>query len=79
MQILQDLKARLLLQDVFVNYEQAVDTTSWIHTGQARISLGCSASYMDCTLQLEWMHSSGTLTIINPDGATTMVSYPQTE
>lgn len=74
MQILQDLKARLPLQDVFVNYEQAVDTTSWIHTGEARVNLATSSGYLDCLLQLEWVQTTGTLTIINPDGATTMVS-----
>lgn len=74
MQILQDLKARLPLQDVFVKYEQAVDTTSWVHTGEARVNLGAASGYVDCVLQLEWVQTSGTLTIMNPEGATTMVN-----
>lgn len=74
MQILRDLKARLPLQDVFVDYEQAVETTSWIHTGEARVKLRNSSGYVDCILQLEWVQTSGTLTILNPEGATTMVS-----
>ncbi|XP_018569624.2 tectonin beta-propeller repeat-containing protein isoform X2 [Anoplophora glabripennis] len=69
--ILEELKARLPAQDAYTNYEQAVDTTSWVHTGEARVSLGSSA-FVDCILQLEWVQTTGTLTILNPDGATTM-------
>lgn len=72
-QILQNLQSRLPLQKVF-NYEQAVDTTSWVHKGEARVDLSDLEGYVDCMLQLEWVQNTGTLTIINPDGATTMVS-----
>lgn len=71
--ILEELKARLPAQDAYTHYEQAVDTTSWVHTGEARVSLGSSA-FVDCILQLEWVQTTGALTILNPDGATTMVS-----
>lgn len=60
-------------QDAYTHYEPAVDTTSWVHTGEARVSLE-SSGFVDCILQLEWVQSTGTLTILNPDGASTMVS-----
>lgn len=74
LRILQELKSRLPSEEQFKNYEIAVDTTSWSHSGEARVSLG-SDSFVDCILQLEWIHTCGTLTILNADGATTMV-YP---
>ncbi|KAJ8969305.1 hypothetical protein NQ317_016553 [Molorchus minor] len=64
--------ARLPCQDAYTSYEQAIDTTSWIHTGEARVSAG-STVFVDCILQLEWVQTIGTLTILNPDGATNMV------
>ncbi|XP_066141762.1 tectonin beta-propeller repeat-containing protein isoform X2 [Euwallacea fornicatus] len=73
--ILEDLKSRLPTQATFDFYERAVDTTSWLHKGEARVNLG-SGSYADCILQLEWIQTTGTLTILHPDGATTMHSFP---
>ncbi|XP_066251035.1 tectonin beta-propeller repeat-containing protein isoform X2 [Euwallacea similis] len=73
--ILEDLKSRLPTQATFDFYERAVDTTSWLHKGEARVNLG-SGSYIDCILQLEWIQTTGTLTILNSDGATTMHSFP---
>ncbi|KAJ8966147.1 hypothetical protein NQ314_003710 [Rhamnusium bicolor] len=70
--ILEELRSRLPAQEAYTNYEQAVDTTSWIHSGEARVCLG-STGYVDCILQLEWVQTAGALTILNPDGATTMV------
>ncbi|CAH1130207.1 unnamed protein product [Ceutorhynchus assimilis] len=72
--ILEDLKGRLPNQDKFTLYEPAIDTTSWIHKGEARVNLGTS-TFVDCILQLEWIQTTGTLTILNPDGATTMHSF----
>lgn len=68
---MQDLKARLSAPECFNNYEQAVDTTSWIHSSEARVCSG--AGYVDCVLQLEWVQTTGSVSILNPDGATTMV------
>ncbi|KAK9870500.1 hypothetical protein WA026_008057 [Henosepilachna vigintioctopunctata] len=72
--ILDALKYRLNDGDKYVDYEMAVDTSSWIQTGEARVSLKKSA-YFECCLQLEWQENSGTLTILNPDGASTLASF----
>lgn len=71
--ILQTLKERLPNETAFDTYPKAIDTSSWVHTGEARINLNGTA-YIDCILQLEWLHTTGSLTILNPDGATTMVT-----
>lgn len=48
--------------------------------GEAKCKLKGSSTYEDCIVELEWISSdsgsldSGTLTILNPDGATTLVS-----
>ncbi|XP_072376481.1 tectonin beta-propeller repeat-containing protein [Diabrotica undecimpunctata] len=72
--ILDDLKERLPNRDTFTEYELAVNTTSWMHTGEARVSINAS-SFSDCLLQLEWIENNGILTILNPDGATAMHSF----
>lgn len=72
LKILQDLKTRLSAPECFNNYEQAVDTTSWIHAGEARVNSG--SGYVDCLLQIEWVQTTGSVSILNPDGATTMVN-----
>lgn len=71
--ILDDLKKRLPLKHTFSDFELAVNTTSWLHTAEARVHFN-SSGYHECILQLEWIENNGTLTILNPDGATTMVS-----
>ncbi|XP_030751064.1 tectonin beta-propeller repeat-containing protein [Sitophilus oryzae] len=73
--ILNDLKTRLPDQDIYSLYESAIETTSWIHVGEARVNLN-SQNFVDCILQLEWLQITGTLTILNSDGATTMHSFP---
>lgn len=70
--ILNDLKTRLKDDTKFKNYELAIDTTSWAHNGEARCSLN-GTTFVDCILQLEWVEVTGSLTILNPDGCTTMV------
>lgn len=70
--ILEELKSRLSLEE-YNQYQVAIDTSSWTHTGEARVNLTGTA-YIDCVLQLEWMQSAGSLTVLNPDGATSMVS-----
>lgn len=71
LKILDELKARLPGEEKFQGYQVAVDTTSWVHTGEARVNLG--ANFIDCVLQLEWMQNCGSLTVLNQDGITTMV------
>lgn len=70
--ILEGLKARLPNSAAFSSYQNAIDTSSWAHSGEARVNLK-STAYIDCILQLEWLHTTGSLTILNADGATTMV------
>lgn len=71
LKILEELKARGST-DKYKGYEMAVETTSWVHSGEARVSWG-SGPFVDCILQLEWVQTTGTLTVLNPDGASTMV------
>ncbi|CAH0558227.1 unnamed protein product [Brassicogethes aeneus] len=73
-QILSELKARSVNVDAYTHYEHAIDTTSWVHSGEARFSMG-NGPFVDCILQLEWVQSIGTLTVLNPDGATAMNSF----
>lgn len=70
LKILANLKARLM-KEHYEHYHKAIDTTSWVHMSEARVNL--NGPYVDCILQLEWLHTTGSLTILNPDGATTMV------
>lgn len=72
LKILDELKARLPADNEFEGYQVAVDTTSWVHTGEARVNLG--GNFVDCILQLEWVRNCGTLTVLNQDGVTTTVT-----
>ncbi|KAF2895160.1 hypothetical protein ILUMI_11013 [Ignelater luminosus] len=74
LKILEDLRTRLPTQALYSNYHLAIDTTSWTHSGEARVSLNTPA-FAECILQLEWVHTNGILTILNPDGATTMHQF----
>lgn len=76
LQILDDLKGRLQNSESdFATYEKAIETKSWVRTGEARCSGGPGGAIEDCILSLECHSGSngGTLTILNPDGATTKV------
>lgn len=83
LRILNELKSRVPIKDTYVEYQLAVDTASWVHSGEARVSLGGGTStmpqppFVDCILQLEWVQSTGTLTTLNPDGASIMVKLLQ--
>lgn len=54
--------------------------SSWVKNGDAKCKVKGSTTYEDCVLELEWISSdsgsldSGTITILNSDGATTIVS-----
>ncbi|XP_022901913.1 tectonin beta-propeller repeat-containing protein isoform X3 [Onthophagus taurus] len=79
LKILEDLRLRLDPDDQrFNDYPLAVDTSSWVHTGEARVNLNGN-TFVDCVVQLEWVHTSGTLTILNSDGATTMHQFSLNE
>ncbi|CAH1183527.1 unnamed protein product [Phaedon cochleariae] len=73
--ILEDLQTRLMSKEKYSHYEAAVETTSWVHSGEARVSTGTTGStFVDCILQLEWVLTSGTLTVLHADGASAMYS-----
>ncbi|XP_044750245.1 tectonin beta-propeller repeat-containing protein [Coccinella septempunctata] len=77
-QILDSLKERIPNAEKYDSYEMAVDTSSWVQTGEARVSMK-KRPFLDCSLQLEWLQNNGTLTILNPDGASTMTSFSLSE
>lgn len=72
-------------------YELAVDTSSWVKTGEARMAK-MNGQFEECLIELEWVSSSGggasesgsgmdsgTLTMLNPDGVTTKMQFPLSE
>lgn len=78
--ILEELKNRGRNVDFDLSrYEKAIERSSWVKNGDARCKLKGSLVYEDCIMELEWISSdsgtldSGTLTILNADGATTIV------
>lgn len=81
--ILNDLKNRVNLAE-FEGYEQAVEMTSWVKSGEVRASR-VNGTFEDCLIELEWVSSgngegdSGTLTILNSDGVTTKMQLPLSE
>ncbi|KAF5287072.1 hypothetical protein FQA39_LY16057 [Lamprigera yunnana] len=79
MTILEDLKIRVRSIELYSNYHSAVDTTSWTQSGEARVCLNMPVVFVECVLQLEWVHTNGVVTILNPDGATTMHQFSVTD
>ncbi|XP_015595651.1 tectonin beta-propeller repeat-containing protein [Cephus cinctus] len=84
--ILDELKSRLKDLDFDLSkYEKAIEKSSWVKNGDARCKLKGSINYEDCIVELEWIGSdsgsldSGTLTILNSDGATTKMQFPISE
>ncbi|KAK1121372.1 hypothetical protein K0M31_010666 [Melipona bicolor] len=84
--ILEELKKRL--QKVQYDrsiYEKVVEKSSWVKNGDAKCKLKGSTSYEDCIIELEWISSdsgsldSGIVTILNSDGATTVMQFPVSE
>ncbi|XP_058805378.1 tectonin beta-propeller repeat-containing protein isoform X2 [Phymastichus coffea] len=85
-QILDELRKRLKDIDFDISlYERAVEKSSWVKNGEAKCKLKGSLTYDDCVVELEWISSdsetfgSGTLTILNPDGVTTLVQFSISE
>lgn len=83
LQILDSLKVRLLSDSAektvdFSGYEKAIEMSSWIKSGEAKVSK-TGGQFEECLIQLEWVNSfgtdldSGTFTILTPDGVTTKV------
>lgn len=73
--ILQSLKMRQnTIRDTFQNYEKAIELSSWVKSGEAKISHG-GKPYEECLIELEWVDDtvtsgSGTLTILSSDTIT---------
>ncbi|XP_076385311.1 tectonin beta-propeller repeat-containing peroxin 23 isoform X1 [Megachile rotundata] len=86
MYILEELKRRLnKVQFDPTIYEKVVEKSSWIKNSDAKCKVKGSTTYEDCVIELEWISSdsgfldSGTLTILNSDGATTIMQFPVSE
>ncbi|XP_031840484.2 tectonin beta-propeller repeat-containing peroxin 23 isoform X2 [Nomia melanderi] len=84
--ILEELKKRL--QKISFDsaiYEKVVEKSSWVKNGDAKCKVKGSTSYKECVIELEWISSdsgsldSGTVTILNSDGVTTIVQFPVSE
>lgn len=80
--ILDNLKKRLSgTEDLDLDkYQKAVEKSSWIKSGEAKMSKPGQSLYEECLIELEWVNSSGgsgmdsgTFTILTPDGVTTRV------
>ncbi|XP_033340443.1 tectonin beta-propeller repeat-containing peroxin 23 isoform X2 [Megalopta genalis] len=84
--ILDELKKRLqkIQYDPLI-YEKVVEKSSWVKNGDAKCKVKGSTTYEDCIIELEWISSdsgsldSGTITILNANGATTIVQFPISE
>lgn len=80
--VLESLKKRLAATANLDldNYEKAVEKSSWIKSGEAKMSKPGQGQFDECLIELEWVNSSesgldsGTFTILTPDGVTTKVS-----
>lgn len=84
--ILEELKKRLQqVQYEASAYEKVVEKSSWVKNGDAKCKTKSNTSYEDCVIELEWISSdsgfldSGTVTILNSDGATTIMQFPVSE
>ncbi|XP_012270435.1 tectonin beta-propeller repeat-containing protein [Orussus abietinus] len=84
--ILNELKNRVKdLSHDLLNCERAVEKSSWIKKSDARCKLKGSSTYEDCIVELEWINDdassldSGTLTVLNADGATIITQFPLSE
>ncbi|KZC04781.1 Tectonin beta-propeller repeat-containing protein, partial [Dufourea novaeangliae] len=84
--ILEELKKRLhKIQFDSSIYEKVVEKSSWVKNGDAKCKVKGGTLYEDCIIELEWISSdsgsldSGTVTILNSDGATTIVQFPVSE
>ncbi|XP_031344755.1 tectonin beta-propeller repeat-containing protein isoform X2 [Photinus pyralis] len=82
LQILDNLKKRVPAVEMYAHYPTAVDTTSWMQSSEARVCLNPANSgsvFIECILQLEWVHTNGVVTILNLEGAATMHQFSVTD
>lgn len=84
--ILEELKSRMKNLNFDTSaWEKAIERSSWVKNGDARCKIKGTNNYDDCVIELEWISSdsgtldSGTLTILNADGATTCMQFPVSE
>lgn len=84
LQILNDLKERnSKSQDGFEDYAKAVETSSWVKSGEVRIAI-VNGTFEDCLIELEWVSAtsgmdSGTFTVLNADGVSTKMQFSLSE
>lgn len=84
LKILDDLKTRnVKTMTGFEEYEKAMETSSWVKSGEVRISR-VNGLYEDCLIELEYVSSasgldSGTFTVLNADGVTTKMQFSLSE
>lgn len=76
--VLEKLRKRRDDFELYQNYEKAIELSSWVKSGEAKVSKA-SKPYEDCLVELEWVDStgssgSGTLTVLSSDGVTIKVS-----
>lgn len=68
--LLDRLKARFEKVEIDPEkYVVAVKLTSWVKNGKAKIVRNAN-TLVDCQLELEWISTTGTLTLLNEDGVT---------
>lgn len=84
LKILDDLKTRNgKLGTGFETYEKAIETSSWVKSGEVRIAR-VNGTFEDCLIELEWVSStsemdSGTFTVLNSDGVSTKMQFSLSE
>lgn len=85
-QLMEKLKIKYDTKEVpdIEKYVKAVEMSSWTKSGEAKVAkLG--HPFEECLIQLEWISSSaagldsGTLTILNADGASTKMQFSLSE
>lgn len=69
LKILNELKGRLPNFDGLENYENAIESSAWVKSGQCKMLLSGKTSFKDCIIELEWISGEndnldcGTLTL----------------
>lgn len=72
LEIVKNLKQRIHNQQLFQSYEKAIELSSWVKSGEAKVSKQ-GKPYEDCLIELEYIDSadtngSGTLCVLSSDG-----------
>lgn len=77
LKLIEKLKNRLAHFDFgsAERYEKAIEMSSWIKSGDARVAINGNEAFEECFIELEWLASPtsaglGTLTMLNTDNVT---------